>query len=64
MWCATMQKHAGEKHKTGNYIIEGTPADPQHCVSKVNKSLKISDDLTFALRGKVSSGCKMSCDAT
>lgn len=45
---ATMLK----KHKTGNYIIE------------VDEVLKIVNNLTFVWCGKVSSGCKMPCDAT
>ncbi len=49
---ATMQKHAGEKHKTGNYIIEGTPADPQHCVSRSISLLNIRwFDLCIARQG-------------
>lgn len=34
--------------------------DPHDCV-KINKPLKLSENMTFLWQGKVSSGCKMSC---
>lgn len=37
--------------------MEMTPADPCEW-AKVNKSLKISDYLTFLWEGNISSGCK------
>ncbi len=54
MWCDQMQKLV-EKPETW-YHRE----DPWLCV-QVNKSLKISDNLIFLWKGKVISGCKMSC---
>lgn len=54
-WC---KQHA--KIRTEN-DIERPPA---YLHVKVNKSLKISDNLTFLLHGKVSSGCEISCGLT
>lgn len=43
-------KKKKKRVKTGNDIIEMTPADPHDCVSS---SLKIADNLTFPSQGNV-----------
>ncbi len=54
MWCDQMQK-----------LVEKTEQlyhrEDLWLCDQVNKSLKISEKLTFLWKGKVISGCKMSC---